>query len=403
MLYYYTARTAAGRFVKGSLESQTAASAVAALRSRTLFVTSLHGTGSLGGSLSALLQLAPVRHGSLVTFFRSFATLVGAGVSIKKSLDVTIAQCADARLREALCAVAADIESGIALSDALARHPNEFSKLHVASVRAGELGGALDEVLERLAAVLERDRTARKRVGSALAYPAVVCIAAVGLILFLLTTIVPVFSAMYGQMRVPLPPATSALINVGEWIHNSWMLGALIVVPAAAGGAVCLRSSPTLVSALERLLFHVPYVGAIRRKASASRFARLLGTLLRSGVGIVEALEVVAQSVASSPHADDLQKVRQALHEGSSLSKPLEDSHLFEPILVQMIAVGEETGALDGMLLKIADYYDVDVETALSTLGAVLEPAMILLLGGAVAFIVSAIFIPLYTLIGNIK
>lgn len=403
MLYYYTARTIGGRFVKGSLEAQAPASALSTLRSRALFVTSLEHPGSFRGSVASLLNLMPVGHAKMVAFFRSFATLVHAGVSIKKSLEVTIEQCSDPRLREALSSVSAGIEAGLSLSDALARHPNEFAKLQIACVRAGELSGTLDEVLERLAAVLERERVARKRIGAALAYPCIVLAAAIGLIFFLLTTIVPVFSAMYSQMRVPLPPATAALITIGEWLHGSGALAAALCLAIAAASAAVVRTSTGVRAAMESLLFHVPYLGAVRRKSCASRFARLLGTLLRSGVGIIPALDVTAESIDGSPYSGDLRNIRLALQNGSAFSTPLTQSRLFEAMFVQMVAVGEETGSLDAMLLKIADYYDVDVEVALSTLGAVLEPAMILFLGGAVAFIVSAIFIPLYTLIGNIR
>lgn len=403
-LYYYTARNASGALVRGSIEAGTESAALASLRTRALFVTSFESAASARGGLAAAFQIGPVSQTSLVAFFRSFATLVRAGVSVRRSLDVTIEQCTDARLGEALRAVVGDIESGLALSHAMARHPKEFSKLYVTMIKAGELGGVLDEVLERLASVLERDRAVRKRVMSALAYPAIVACAAIGLVVFLVVSVVPMFRAMYDQMRVPVPWLTSMLIGIGTSLRApaTW-LGATLVLLIGVFLLVRVRATEAGAVATEALVMRLPIVGTITRKATVGRLARMLGTLLRSGVGLVPALEVVTDVVASAPYRRSLELLGRALGEGSSVSEPLLASALYEPLFIQMIRVGEETGALDAMLLRVADYYDVDVETALTALGSTLEPVMILLLGGAVGFIVAAIFIPLYTLIGSIK
>jgi type IV pilus assembly protein PilC len=403
-LYYYTARDVSGAFVRGSIEAGTPSAALANLRTRALYVTSLENGASARGTIAAALHIGGVSQKSLVTFFRSFSTLVRAGVPMRRSLDVTIAECSDSRVREALQSVVCDIENGLALSDAMARHPKEFPRLYVAMVRAGELGGVLDDVLERIASVLERDRATRKRVSAALTYPVIVACAAIGLILFLLTTIVPMFRSMYDQLHVPLPATTSALISLGLALQSpaTWALAA-----AAALSLVLIivrvRASERGNLALESLLAALPVAGAVLKKSTMARFARMLGTLLRSGVGLVAALEVVTDVVTSARFRQSIADLRQALREGALVSDPLARSGLYEPMFIQMLRVGEETGSLDSMLLRVADYYDLDVETMLSALGSMLEPAMILLLGGAVGFIVAAIFIPLYTLIGNIK
>jgi type IV pilus assembly protein PilC len=403
-LYYYTARSAEGRFVRGSLEAGNRAAALASLRTRSLFVTSLETANSSGGAFAALAQIGSVSRGALVTLFRSFATLVRAGVPIRRSLDVAMEQCHDARLREALASVVNDIENGLALSEAMSRRPREFSRLFVAMIRAGELGGVLDDVLERLASVLERDSAVRKRVAAALAYPAIVAFAAVALILFLLVSIVPMFQSMYAQMHVQLPPITVALISAGSALRSTqtWAL-AVPVIMAGVLVAAALRTNDDMRGAMEGMVLRIPVAGNIRRKSTIARFARMLGTLLRSGVGLVPAIEVVSDLVESVSYRRSLDALRQSIDEGSSLSNPLAASGLYEPLFIQLLRVGEETGALDSMLLRIAEYYEVDVEAALAALGGILEPAMILMLGGAVGFIVSAIFIPLYTLIGNIK
>ena len=403
-LYYYTARSADGGLVRGSIAEGTESAALATLRTRSLVVTSLEHVSSARGALAAMLHIGPVSQKALVTFFRSFAVLVSSGVPMRRSLEVTTDQCADMRLREALSSVVNQIENGLSLSDAMARHPREFSRLFVAMVRAGERGGVLDEVLERLASTLESDRAVRKRVASALAYPAVVCSAAFGLVTFLLTSIVPMFRTLYQQMHVELPAITSALIAAGSFLSSPglWM-GFAFLASITLLIAVRIRSTGTGAVAIEAALLRIPVLGTIRRKSTVARLARMLGILLRSGVGLVASLEVVTDVVTSAPHRQSLQTLRVALGEGAGISEPLAQSNLFEPMFIQMIRVGEETGALDGMLLRAAEYYELDLETTLSALGAMLEPAMILLLGGAVGFIVSAIFIPLYTLIGNIK
>lgn len=403
-LYYYTARDVNGAFVRGSIEAGTASAALASLRTRTLLVTSLENGPTARGTIAAALQMGGIVQKNLVTFFRSFSTLVRAGVPIRRSLEVTLEECSDSRLREALQSVVCDIENGLALSDAMARRPKEFPRLFVAMIKAGEIGGVLDDVLERIAGLVERDRAARKRIFAALTYPAVVTCAAAGLVLFLITTIVPMFRSMYEQLHVPLPAITSVLIAAGSALRSplSWLtIGAGLLLPALA--VVRLHNSERGRALLETALLRLPLAGTIAKKTAIAQLARMLGTLLRSGVGLVAALEVVTDVVTSTRYRQSIVHLRQALREGTTVSDPLAASGLYEPMFVQMLRVGEETGALDVMLLRIADYYELDIEMLLRALGSTLEPAMILMLGGAVGFIVAAIFIPLYTLIGNMK
>ena len=403
-LYYYTARSMQGEFLRGSIQANCESAALASLKTRALFVTSIAPSTAARSTFAAALQIGPVSQKHLVALFRALATLVDAGVPIRRALDVVTEECADARLREALASIACGIENGLSLSEAAARHPREFPALFVAMIRAGEAGGTLDEALHRLAATLERDWSVRKRVAAALTYPVVVACAAVGLIAFLLVSVVPMFRSMYDQMHVALPPITSALITAGTVLRSPgcWLFAALLLLSAAAA-AVRLGSRKDGAASIETLLLHVPVFGAIARKAGVARLARTLGTLLHSGVALVPAIEAVTGIVGSAPYRRSLDELRSALAEGSSLSAPLARSGLYEALFVQMIRVGEETGSLDGMLLRIADYYDLDVESALTAIGSLIEPAMIVVLGAAVGFIVSAIFIPLYTLIGNLK
>ncbi|MHB8230891.1 MAG: type II secretion system F family protein, partial [Vulcanimicrobiaceae bacterium] len=319
-LYYYTARSAEGSFVRGSIKAQSDAYALASLRTRALFVTSLEAAGTARGAAAWSLQILPVRHEALVAFFRSFATLVTAGVSIRRSLDVTIEESRDGRLAEALRSVLSDIESGLSLSAALERHPREFESLYVAMVRAGESGGVLDEVLERIALVMERDRTLRKRLASSLAYPAVVATAALGLVVFLLTSIVPTFASLYAEMQLTLPPMTAALLSISRATHEP---GLWISVSLAVAGTSLLvlqaRRSPYGRELMQRARLRMPIVGPIARKAAQARFARMLGSLLRSGVGLMDALGVTADAIGNAVYAASVDRLAQALREGETL------------------------------------------------------------------------------------
>ncbi len=271
-------------------------------------------------------------------------------------------------------------------------------------IRAGELGGVLDEVLLNLACVVERDRSVRQRMMSALAYPAIVALSALALVVFLVTSIVPTFRSMYAQMHVPLPWITQAVIAAGDSLRSPMLW--ITLVPLVAGLAIAIgrmRSSTRGALLIDGIVMRSPILGAIVRKANLARLARTLGTLLQCGVALVAALEVATDVVSSAPYRESLLALRQALSEGSGITKPLAACGIYDPMFVQMVRVGEESGALDAMMLHIAEHYEADVDTALSALGSTLEPVMILMLGGAVGFIVAAIFIPLYTLIGNIK
>jgi type IV pilus assembly protein PilC len=270
--------------------------------------------------------------------------------------------------------------------------------LYVAMIRAGEAGGILDDVLERLASFLERDADLRKKVRAALAYPAVVVTAALGLVLFLLARIVPMFAQMFDAFHVELPVTTRALLAAGDALQQplTWIAGAVAAIVFATrterGGLI-----------LDHARLRLPIMGPLLHKAITARIARMLATLLRSGIELVTAIGVV-RSVAGSPaYSAALERVDAALRAGEPLTAPLEASRLFDPLAVALVRVGEETGLVDEMLLKVAAYFESDVEAAIATLGAVLEPALIVALGGVVGFIVFSVFIPLYALIGSVS
>src|SRR6202163_1011938 len=404
VLFRYRARTTAGELVRGAMEAPSVDAVLANLRSRALFVTSVDRETALGHTVGRSLSLGRPSRRALLAFFRSFSTLVRAGVPLRRALEVTIERASDQVLRESLRSVLAEIEQGAALSDALERRPRAFAPLYVAMVRAGEAGGMLDDVLDRLATFLERDADLRKKVRAALAYPAVVTTAALGLLLFLIARIVPMFAQMFDAFHAELPPTTRALLALGSALEQPgvWVSGGLSVVALIAAAVAASRTARGAFL-LDAARLRLPIVGPLLQKSITARVARMLATLLRSGIELVTAIAVVIPVAGSPSYAAALGRVDVALRAGEPLTAPLEASRLFDPLAVALVRVGEEAGLVDEMLLKVASYFETDVEASIATLGAVLEPALIGALGTVVGFIVFSVFIPLYALIGSVS
>jgi type II secretory pathway component PulF len=402
-LYSYTARSDRGAFVAGSLEAESIELALSHLRMRLLFVTSIHAAKSAAGSVTGVVNLLPISAAARLGVIRSLATLVRAGVPLRRALSVTIDECNDRRLAEALRSIARDIEAGSSLSTAMGRRPLEFSELHIAMIRAGEIGGVLDEVLERLASMLERDRAMRKRLSAALAYPTIVSVAAIALVLFLIANITPAFSGLFEQLHVQLPLSTRVLVTLGRVLSRPEVsIGLIGGCAAAYAGVGFAWRQPSVARHLDRLALSTPIVGPLLRSVTTARLSRTLGTLLRSGVALLPALDATEGTLGRIPYQEMLQTVRDRLREGLTLAEPFAKSKLFSALFVQLVHVGEETGTLDAMLLRIAEYVELDVETAIASLGSVLEPALIVLLGTIVGTIVASVLLPLYSIIGSI-
>ncbi len=402
--YRYVARTPAGETVRGSMSAASDDAALASLRTRALFVTTLARESRLARTVGRSFHAGAPSRRALLVFFRSFATLIRAGVAMRRALEVTVERTRDAALREALRSVLADVEHGAPLSDALERRPRAFAPLYVAMIRAGEAGGILDDVLDRLAALLERDADVRKKLRSALAYPAVVVTGASGLVLFLLARIVPMFRQMFEAFHVELPVTTRALLTVGLALQSPavWLTAGAILTALAVSVTLAART-PRGRFILDRMRLSAPVIGPVLHKATTARLARMLATLLRSGIELVSAIAVVRPVAGSPVYAAALARVDLALRAGEPLTTPLASARLFDPLAVALIRVGEETGLVDEMLLKVAAYFESDVEAAVATLGATLEPALIVGLGCVVGFIVFSVFIPLYALIGSVS
>ncbi|MEO7040560.1 MAG: type II secretion system F family protein [Candidatus Elarobacter sp.] len=374
------------------------------LRTRALYVTAIDRETALAGTILRSLRIGGPPRRALLAFFRSFSTLIRAGIPLRQALEVTIECASDGTLRESLRAVLADVEHGASLAAAMQRRPRTFSPLSIAMIGAGEAGGILEDVLERLATLLERDADLRKKIRSALAYPAVVLISALGLVLFLLARIVPMFAQMFDAFHVEAPPTTRLLLAIGAALQqpSCWSAVAIAVVFAVTATATIARTRRGALL-FDRIRLEVPLLGSLIRRSVTARIARMLATLLRTGIELVTAIDVVRPVAGGPSYAALLERVDAALREGDPFVAPLEASRLIDPLAVALIRVGEETGRVDDMLLKVADYFEADVEAAVATLGAVLEPALIGALGIAVGFIVFSVFVPLYQLIGSVS
>jgi type IV pilus assembly protein PilC len=403
MDYAYTARTGAGEVVRGRVTAETREGAVAGLRRRALFVTSVEADRVWKRELT-LPRFGGGTHRARIAFFRSLATLVRAGVPLRRGLGVALERANGRTFTSALRDVLGDIERGDALSTAFGRRPDVFSPLVVAMVAAGEAGGVLDEVLERIARVLERDDAVRKSVGAALAYPATVLTASFALIVFLIVRVMPAFAALFESFHVDLPPTTRAFIAIGDALTQPAVAAVTLAAVVAAGTLTALAAGTRAGRrSADRVRLGLPIAGSLLRKTITARLARMLGTLVASGVELSAALEVVVPVTGSPVYAGALAGVALALREGEALTPPLAACALFDPMFLALTGIGEETGMLDVLLPKAADYFEADVEAAIATLGAVVEPALIGFLGAIVGLIVYSVYVPLYSLIASVS
>jgi type IV pilus assembly protein PilC len=404
MVFYYRARHVDGMRVSGSIGAETRDAAIAHLRARGLFVTLLETAATARGALAGILTLLTRSAASRSAFFRSFATLVGVGISIKRALDTLVGETRDAAFAEALRSICADVESGTTLSSAMERHAGDFSPVVIAMVAAGEAAGDLAGALQSIAELEERNRALRKRVFSALSYPAVVALAAVGLVVFLVADTMPAFAGMFEQMQVQVPPVTRFLIAAGSALHRpeTWLLSGVALTFTGFGCWWYARSTQAWTQTVDRALLRLPLVGELIRKTLIVRFSRTLGSLLSAGVDAIASLEA-STNVGGRTFREALKGAVASLRAGNPFAAPLEASGLFDGTFLLLVRVGEESGTLDAMLLRVATYYEIDVEAGLAAVTGIVEPALICVLGAAIGTIVASIIVPLYSMIGSIK
>jgi type IV pilus assembly protein PilC len=338
----------------------------------------------------------------LAVFTRQFATMINAGLPLVQCLEILSRQCQRKDFKEVIEQVTSDVEAGMSLNEALARHPRVFDRLYTNMVGAGEAGGILDDILGRLAAYIEKADSLKRKVKGALTYPAVVLFVAVGVTVFMLTAIIPTFAKMFQDFGHGLPLPTQIVLTMSDFLRNFWW--------AMIAGAIALTftikryyTTDQGKHVIDRGLLRVPVLGDVLLKAGVARFTRTLGTLVSSGVPILNGLEITANTAGNIIIADAVMRTRSSIGQGETIARPLAESEVFPPMVVQMIAVGEETGALDQMLGRIADFYDDEVDTSVAALTSVIEPVMIVVMGLVVGGMVVAMYLPMFSLINVVS
>ncbi len=403
-----------GEEVKDSIDAANEEEAQQKIKQMGYFVTKLTtaaqpGTkgkkgkkGGKKGKSRKTFTLGGVSNKMLTTFTRQFSTLQDAGLPVLRSLKILERQMKPSVLKNALIDVVDDVESGSTLSDAMSRHPKCFDRLYVNMVRAGEAGGALEIILQRLADFKEKAQSLKRKVIGAMVYPAVVIMVAVGILTFIMVAIIPKFKKIFDEFKMKLPWATQTLIDTSMWFAEYWW-----VLPLFPLGVYVLlkliRLSRAGNYALDRMTLWIPVVGGLVKKTVVARTMRTLGTLVASGVPILEALAIVKETANNSVFERAFQRVYESIREGDTIAQPLREARLVDHMVVNMIEVGEETGDLDTMLYKIADFYDEEVDTAVKSLISLLEPLMIVVLGFIIGAIVISLFLPLIKLLEGLS
>ncbi len=343
-----------------------------------------------------------VKPKQVTDFTRQLSTLVDAGLPIVQSLQILSDMQRPGKFKNACDQITEEVQSGTMLSEGMARYPRIWDKLYTNMVKAGETAGALEAIMRRLAEFREKAQALKKKVISAMVYPIVVSVIAIGVLVFIMLVIVPQFEEIFEQMGITLPVITQILIDVSGFVGSSWYLifGAVLFV--IIGGGI-FRRTEVGGAIVDRVLLRVPVLGGVLRKSAVARFTRTLGTLVTSGVGFLDALDITRVATPNIVVRNAIGSVRESVKEGESINEPLARSGVFNDIVVNMIKVGEETGELDAMLGKIADNYDEEVDEAVGALMSILEPLLIVFMGISVGFIVVALFLPLIEMISTLQ
>lgn len=399
--FAYQVRDRRGKLVSGELEADSQSAVVSRLREMGYAPIRIDEVDESTLSKEITLPfLNRIKLKDLAIFSRQFATMINSGLSLLRALTILAEQTESPKLSEVVEDVARQVEGGESLSRALSEHEKVFPKLYVAMVRAGETAGTLDSVLLRIAENLEKDVVLRGKIKSAMTYPVIVFIMAILLTGVMLVFIVPTFAQMFTDLGGELPLPTHLLMVASNFVSSPLGLGLIFVMPAVAWQAFTrVRATEQGRFQLDRLKLRLPVFGPLFHKIALTRFARNLATLMNSGVPILQALEITAETVDNGEIALAVNDVQDSVREGESIADPLSKHDTFPPMVVQMIAVGEETGAVDTMLDKIADFYDQEVETTTEQLTALMEPIMIAVLGGIVGSMVIALYMPIFKII----
>jgi type IV pilus assembly protein PilC len=397
-VFNYTARTLTGELQSGSIDLPTENDVVAHLRKNRMIVVKVQSAPkeiklNWGGGVTTR---------DIVIFTRQFATMINSGLPLVQALDILAEQSENKQLKEVTKAVVYDVESGHTLADALRKHPKAFTELYVNMVAAGEAGGILDTILLRLATFMEKNDALVRKVKGAMIYPAVIFAVAGICIVILLIFVIPVFQEMFAGIGQQLPLPTRVVIGASDFLQNYWWM----LILGGVGtffGIKRYYATPQGKLNIDKFMLHVPVLGDLIRKSAVSRFTRTLGTLIASGVSILDGLEITAKTAGNRVIHDAVMESRASIAGGETIAAPLQKSKVFPPMVISMIAVGEQTGGLDEMLSKIADFYDEEVDAAVEALLALMEPVMIVVLGAVVGGMIVAMYLPIFGMISAVE
>jgi len=395
--YAYLAVDKSGRKIKSVMEADTEALVLQHLRSEGLQALELRQTRK-----RATMAKGKMKPKALVVFSRQFATMIDAGIPILRCIDILCGQTKDPILKPVLESVRNDVKGGLTLNEAMAKHPQVFNKLYVNMIRAAELGGILDVILDRLSGFLEYEAEVRSKIKSAMMYPVLVLVFSQLMLFVLFSFVLPKFKDIFTGMNVKMPAMTSMLFAIGDFMQAYWWT-ILLFVGAVIIGIKLYGKTPKGRYQLDFFKLKFPIVGELSLKMSVARFCRTFGTLINSGVPMMRSLEIVGETMANGVLAEAVQQTRSSIREGQKLSVPLAASGLFPSMVTHMIDVGEESGRLSEMLVKVGDFYDTEVEATVKGLTSMIEPMLIIFLGGVVGFIAISVMTPIFSIVNSVN
>ncbi len=398
--FVWKGRGRGGQFQEGVVVADSRDAAVASLRRQQIRISSIRQRGRQIPFMPRLPSRIGIKN--IAIFTRQFSVMLDAGLPLVQCLEILGEQQEHRKFREIIDQVRGDVESGSSLADAMRKHPAAFDNLYSSMIAAGEAGGILDIILQRLATYLEKVYKLRSQIRSALIYPVTVIVIAVIVVWVILWKVIPVFTQLFAGLGGELPWLTRVVVKMSNVVASySWLIAiALVFIGFAIRGYYRTYRGRRVI---DGLLLRTPVFGPLIQKIAVARFCRTLGTLTSSGVPILDGLEITARTSGNAIVEDAVMAVRKSVEEGKTLSGPLRETKVFPPMVVQMVNVGEQTGALDQMLSKIADFYEEEVDTAVAGMIKLLEPIMIVFLGGIIGVIVTAMYLPLYTILGRIS
>lgn len=402
-VFSYKAIDRSGATSVGEISGDSQASVAAQLRLRGLTVVDVSEKKTSSMDVDLLARFKRVKPAELTVLARQLATMVSSGLSLLRALSVLEEQTENPLLKDVVSQVRGDVETGLSLSQAMAKHPRVFNRLFVSMVQAGETGGNLEEVLERVAIQLEKDDHLRRTVKSAMTYPTMIAAFAVLVLVAMVLFIIPIFAAMFDDLGGKLPPLTAFMVGLSKAMRGSWYL--FLGVPiAVVYGFKRWKATESGELLWDRIKLRLPMgIGDIALKIAVARFARTLGTLTASGVPILQALDITAQTAGNRVLSDPMAEVTERVKEGQSLAAPLAKIGVFPTMVTQMLAVGEETGALDSMLHKLADFYDDEIAAKLKSLTSIIEPLMMIGVGCIVGIVVVSMYLPMFKIFDLVK